>query len=190
MGEDPRERLNRQLNQLVDQIRVILPGVTVLLAFLLTLPFTNRFGMVTSSERIVYYLTFLATAASVGLLIALPAFHRQRFQQRQKANVVRIGNQLANAAIGFLAASLIGVICLVSAVLYSPMVGIPAAIVAAGWYAWLWLQRRGRGKPAQDSATVHDIRKVQERPGARERKPLEEEQRPAAARRAAARRRH
>jgi hypothetical protein len=184
MEEDQRERLNRQLDQLVDQIRIILPGVTVLLAFLLTLPFTNRFGVVTGSERIVYYVTFLATAASVGLLVALPAYHRQRFQQREKDNVVRIGNELAIAAIGLLAVSLVGVVYLVSAVLFSVALAVPAAVLAAGWYAWFWfgLPRRGLDARKQDRPAVRQIRQGRDRSGGPE-QPVREEPRRAAVKR-------
>jgi hypothetical protein len=77
--ESQQERLNRQLDQLLNELRVAMPGVQVLFAFLLAVPFQQRFGQVTDFQRIVYFGTLLASAAASACFIAPTAYHRLTF---------------------------------------------------------------------------------------------------------------
>ena len=89
-----KERLDRNLLELLNELRVALPGVQVLFAFLLTVPFTQRFTTLTATQEKVYYATLLCTTASTVLLIAPSAHHRINFRQQDKAYIVFLANKL------------------------------------------------------------------------------------------------
>ncbi len=147
--ETGRERQNRELQELLGELRVILPGVQVLFAFLLTLPFTARWGTVTALQRNVYYAALLCTAAATILLIAPSTHHRLLWHRRPRAkeHELRVGSALALAATTLLAAAIAGVVFLVTDVLFP---GGPAGVAMAtfaGLCGWFWyalpvLQRR------------------------------------------------
>jgi hypothetical protein len=79
--ESPKERVDRELIELLNGLRVLLPGVQVLLAFLLTLPFSSGFDKATSTDRILYFATVLLSVAATGALTMPAAYHRIRFRQ-------------------------------------------------------------------------------------------------------------
>lgn len=136
--EDEQERINRELDELLQEVRVALPGVQVLFAFLLTLPFTNRFAAITAPQRHVYFATFLLAAATSALLIAPTAFHRLRFRRHDKQRMLFVSTRLVIAGLVLLALAMTGVVFLVTAVLYrSAAAGVAAAAVAL-WFAWFW----------------------------------------------------
>lgn len=138
MTEDRREKHRRQLDELLAEIRVVLPGVQVLFAFLLTVPFMSSFHGVTAAQRIVYFVSFLATTAAMALLIVTPAYHRVRFQQRQKANIVSAGSRLALLALALLGVAVVGVVYLVTDVLYRWPVAVVVAAAISIMLAGLW----------------------------------------------------
>jgi hypothetical protein len=148
-GESEKERLDRNLLELLNELRVALPGVQVLFAFLLTVPFTQRFTTLTSTQEKVYYATLLCTTASTVLLIAPSAHHRINFRQQDKAYIVFLANKLAIAGLAFLALAMSGVVFLITDVLYgSTATGVATAGVllafAALWYAVpIWRRLRG-----------------------------------------------
>ena len=127
--EDERARLDRNLDQLMQGLRVALPGVQVLFAFLLVLPFQDRFATVTAFERTTYFVTLLATAAATVLLIAPSARHRVTFRQGDKRWNVLTANRLALAGLCCLAVAMCGAILLISEFLYGGLVG---AVVTTG----------------------------------------------------------
>ena len=98
--ESEKERLDRNLLELLNELRVALPGVQVLFAFLLTVPFTQRFTKLTAAQEKVYYATLLATTASAVLLIAPSAHHRINFRQQDKAYIVFLANKLTIVGLG------------------------------------------------------------------------------------------
>lgn len=100
--ESEHERLNRQLDQLLNELRVAMPGVQVLFAFLLAVPFQQRFGQVTDFQRMVYFVTLLSSAAASAFLIAPTAYHRIVFKERDKPMLVQISSRLALAGLAFL----------------------------------------------------------------------------------------
>src|SRR5437763_16905577 len=89
--ETPKERADRELIELLNELRVVLPGVTVLLAFLLAVPFANGWTRVTEFQRDVFVVAFLATAVSVAILTAPSSYHRLRFRQGNKRPLLGVG---------------------------------------------------------------------------------------------------
>src|SRR3954454_24993508 len=94
-AESKEERLNRELIELLNELRVALPGVQVLFAFLLTLPFTRGWPQLGHSERILYFVALILAAVASGFLIAPSAHHRLRFRQQDKEQIIVWGNQMA-----------------------------------------------------------------------------------------------
>src|SRR5687767_1325579 len=111
-------RLDRELIELLNELRVALPGVQVLFAFLLTVPFTQRFTTLTTTQEKIYYATLLCTTASTILLIAPSAHHRINFRQQDKAYIVFLANRMTIAGLGLLALAMSGVVFLITDVLY------------------------------------------------------------------------
>jgi predicted membrane channel-forming protein YqfA (hemolysin III family) len=147
-NESKDERLDRELIELLNELRVALPGVQVLFAFLLTVPFSQRFGQLTGLQRDVYFGTFLATALASLLFIAPTAYHRLRWRDRDKEQLLQTSNREAIAGTVFLATAITGTVFVITDVLF----GVPWASAIAGAFAgllvWLWygvpLTRRAR----------------------------------------------
>lgn len=150
MSEDKASRLDRELIELLNELRVALPGVQVLFAFLLTVPFSQRFGSVTSSQRGVYFFSVLATAAATVLFIAPTAYHRLRWRDRDKEQMLRSANLMAIAGTVFLALSITAVVYLITSLLFGTSMAIAVAAGVAGLVSWLWyalpLVRRARDR--------------------------------------------
>jgi amino acid transporter len=136
--ETPKERADRELIELLNELRVVLPGVTVLLAFLLAVPFANGWTRVTSFQRDVFVVAFLSTAVSVALLTAPSSYHRLRFRHGNKERIVRIGNRLTIAGIVASAVSLLAVVVLVMDSVVSKGAAIAAAAALFAVIAVLW----------------------------------------------------
>ena len=94
-GENEHERRVRELSELLEELRVVLPGVQVLFAFLLVVPFSARFAEVTQLQQAVFFGTLMCTMFSAGLLIAPSAHHRLRWRQQVKEYRLRMANRLA-----------------------------------------------------------------------------------------------
>jgi hypothetical protein len=148
--ETPKERLDRNLDELFGSLRVALPGVQVLFAFLLILPFQQRFSEVTDFQEKVYFATLLCTAAASFLLIAPAARHRVQFRRDDKAYVVMSANRLAIAGLGFLGLAMTGAILLISDVLFGTVTALVATALVALGVLWFWfgspLRRRLRNR--------------------------------------------
>ncbi len=148
--ETPKERADRELIELLNELRVVLPGTTVLLGFLLAVPFARGWTRVTEFQRDVFIVAFLSTAVSVALLTAPSSYHRLRFQHGDKAKVVKIGNRLSIAGIAASAVSLEAVVLLVTDFVLSRGVAIAAAaslfaVILSLWYVLpLWASFRDR----------------------------------------------
>ena len=144
------ERLDRELIELLNELRVALPGVQVLFAFLLGVPFTQRFGQVSELQKDVYFLTFLCAAVATALLIAPSAHHRLEWRQGDKEHLLVISNRLAIAGTGFLALSIAGTVFVVTDVLFEVTSAAVLAAATAAGFGWLWyampLLRRWRGR--------------------------------------------
>ena len=136
--ESEEERLDRNLIELLNELRVALPGVQVLFAFLLTVAFSQRFTELTDTQRDVYYLALLTTTASAVLLIAPSAHHRISFRQQDKAYIVFLANRLAIAGLGFLAIAMSCVVWLITDLLYGATATAIVTALTALAFAVLW----------------------------------------------------
>jgi hypothetical protein len=137
-SESEVERTDRNLSELLQELRVALPGVQVLFAFLLTVPFTQRFSTLTSFQEKLYFATLLSTAVATALLIAPTANHRMLFRKQDKEHLVVVSNRLAIAGIGALAIAMCGVVLLISDVMFDAPTPLVATAGAALMFMWLW----------------------------------------------------
>jgi hypothetical protein len=136
--ESKEERLDRELIEFLNELRVALPGVQVLFAFLLGVPFTQRFAQVTDLQKDVYFLTFLCATAATALLIAPSAYHRLDWRRGDKEHLLVVSNRLAIAGTTFLALAITGSVFVVTDLLFE---NTSAALIAAGtaaFFGWFW----------------------------------------------------
>jgi Family of unknown function (DUF6328) len=115
---DDEQRRDRQMIELLNELRIALPGVQILFAFLLTVPFTQRFPGLTSFQRDTFYVTLLATVLSTACLIAPSAAHRLRFHQGDRKWLVESGNFMLILGLGFLAVAIGAAFLLITDVLF------------------------------------------------------------------------
>jgi Family of unknown function (DUF6328) len=137
-GESEKQRHDRELIELLNELRVALPGVQVLFAFLLAVPFANGWKRTDAFQRDVFYVAFVAAALSSALLIAPSAFHRLRFRVEDKGKIVLISNKLALAGLLFLAVSIVAVVLLVADFVFGDAVAIASTVSIAVVFAVLW----------------------------------------------------
>jgi hypothetical protein len=136
--ESEKARLDRELIEFLNEIRVALPGVQVLFAFLLILPFSNGFSKVSSGERGVYYAAVVCTLLASVLFIAPTTYHRIRFRAHDKERLIRTSNRLALAGSVLLAGAMCCAAYLVSEVVFDLAAGVATACVAAVAFGWFW----------------------------------------------------
>jgi predicted membrane channel-forming protein YqfA (hemolysin III family) len=136
--ESQDERLDRELIEFLNELRVVLPGVQVLFAFLLTVPFANRFTAITNLQRQVFFAVFLCTTAATALLIAPSAYHRLRWREYDKEQMLRTSNRLAIAGMVFLSLALVGAAFLVTDLLFHPAAAAVVTAAVAMFFAWFW----------------------------------------------------
>jgi hypothetical protein len=145
-GESPKARYDRELIELLNELRVALPGVQVLFAFLLAVPFAQGWRRTTSFQRNVFFVAFIATALSSILLIAPSAFHRIGFRVEEKGRIVRVGNTLAIAGLAVLAVAIDAVVLLVADYIFDLTTAIITTVVlgvafVTVWFAWPLISR-------------------------------------------------
>ena len=136
--ETEKERVDRELMEQLNEFRVALPGVQVLFAFLLVLPFQTAFIDATQFQRGLYYLAFIATATASVLLIAPTTYHRIRFRERDKARMGQTSNRLFLIGMGLLGLAIVAVTDLVTSVVLGAPLGALAAGAAAVLIVYLW----------------------------------------------------
>lgn len=136
--ESDDQRLDRNLGELLQELRVALPGVQVLFAFLLAVPFQQNFTEITSFEKDVYFATLLCTAISAALLISPSAYHRLTFHLQQKHQLVFLANRLTIAGLGFLALAMTGAVTLITDVLFGGATTVIFGVAAASMFVLLW----------------------------------------------------
>src|SRR3954469_5208666 len=138
-GESRQARINRELMELLNELRVALPGVQFLFAFLLVVPFQQRVTQTTDFQKDVYYVTLVAAVVATALLIAPAAPHRVLFRQHDKEKLLKRSSRSAYAGTLVLAIALSSAVLLVVDVLFdSTQAWITAGIVAA-LLGWLWV---------------------------------------------------
>ena len=140
MAEDEgaTERLDRELIELLNELRVALPGVQVLFAFLLILPFSSGFTDLATYQDVVFLASLLCTAGATAMLVAPSAYHRLRFRERDKERLLQMANRLAVGGLGLVAVAMSLVVFLVTDVVFA----MPAAMVVGALtglvFALLW----------------------------------------------------
>jgi hypothetical protein len=156
-GETADERANRELMEMLNELRVALPGVQVLFAFLLTIPFSPQFATLDAGDRRVYFWAVLATAAATLCLIAPSAHHRLRFRSGVKEHLLRVANVLTLTGLALLAFAISAVTYVVTDVIYPGSLPGVVAAVLAGAFAIVWfvvplLYRRESTPPQRATA--------------------------------------
>jgi len=137
-SEDEQDRLNRQMMELLNELRVAMPGVQVLFGFLLTVPFQQRFQRVTEFQETVYFATLIAAAVATAFLIAPSAYHRLMLEQHDKPNIIHVGTGQMIAGLGALALAMNGAVLLVTDVLFESDTVTVTLVLLASLYLTLW----------------------------------------------------
>ena len=145
-GESPKQRYDRELIELLNELRVALPGVQVLFAFLLAVPFAQGWRNTNSFQRDVFFVAFVATALSTILFIAPSAFHRIGFRVEDKGRIVAVGNTFAIAGLAVLAVAIDAVVLLVADYIFDLTTAIITTVVigvafVSVWFAWPLIAR-------------------------------------------------
>jgi hypothetical protein len=137
-GEDAHERTSRELIELLQELRIVIPGVQVLFAFLLTVPFSQGFTKLDSLQRGVFFATLLCTAAATALLIAPSSHHRVLFRQGVREERLKLGNLLAILGLAFLVPAMVGVLFVITDLMFGLVAAsVVTALVALG-FVLLW----------------------------------------------------
>jgi membrane-bound acyltransferase YfiQ involved in biofilm formation len=137
-SEDEQDRLNRQMMELLNELRVAMPGVQILFGFLLTVPFQQRFRDVTEFQETVYFVTLIAAAVAAAFLIAPSAYHRVMFEQHDKPNIIHIGTGEMLVGLAALAVAMNGAVLLVTDVLFEVGTVTVTVVLMATLYLTLW----------------------------------------------------
>ena len=137
-SDEEQQRLNRQMTELLNELRVAMPGVQVLFAFLLAVPFQQRFQTVNAFQRDVYLFTLLAAATATAFLVAPSAYHRIAFQEHEKEHIIQMGTRQFVCGIVALAVAMIGAVLLVTDVLFQATTTIVVVVCVAALFLWLW----------------------------------------------------
>jgi Family of unknown function (DUF6328) len=152
----PGEDLDQEWSELLEEHRLAMPGIQVLFAFLLVLPFQQRFTDLSDNQVYVYFSALLCAALAIVLLITPTATHRIRWRQQDKEALLRLSTRTSLAATVFIAAGMTGSVLLITDFLFrSPTPAIVTAVLA-GAFAWFWyglpLLRRARDRARRQGA--------------------------------------
>ena len=134
----PESKQDRELIELLNELRVALPGVQVLFAFLLAVPFTQRFPQVTDTQKAALFIALLTTAISTVFLIAPSSFHRIQWRQHDKERMLVISNGLTIVGLAFLAISMTAVVFMVTDVLFRGPASTYVSIAMGLLFGVLW----------------------------------------------------
>jgi Family of unknown function (DUF6328) len=136
--ESQKERVSRELIELLNELRVALPGVQVLFAFLLAVPFSNGFSSATDTQKNMFFITLgLTTIASV-LLIAPSSYHRINFRAQDKERLLYTANRWSIAGLFFLALAMVSAVVLIADYVYSRDMAVASGVVAGAIFGFFW----------------------------------------------------
>ncbi len=138
-GETPLQRLDRNWNDLLQELRVVQTGVQLLTGFLLTLPFQSRFEQLDADGKTVYLVTVSLAVIATGFLIAPVSLHRLLFRRHARGVTVEVTHRLAQTGLAFLGLAVIGVVLLIFQVVVGQGAGVLAAVLTAALLAGLWV---------------------------------------------------
>jgi 4-amino-4-deoxy-L-arabinose transferase-like glycosyltransferase len=136
--ESEEERHNRELIELLNELRVALPGVQVLFAFLLAVPFANGFPKLSSLDRDIFFVAFIATALSTVLLIAPSSYHRLRWRQHDKERMLRVSNVLTIVGLFLLAVAITATVFVITDFLFHHYWAAAFSAIVAATFLILW----------------------------------------------------
>ncbi len=154
-GDDAQRDYDRELIELLNELRVALPGVQVLFAFLLIVPFSQGFPQVTDVQKAAYFAAFVFASAASAFLIAPSAYHRIQFRNRDKKNMIETANREAICGLASLCIAMVAVIFLIGDVLFASAWATVVTVPLGGLLVWLWFglplvrrMRRRRPEPS------------------------------------------
>src|SRR5918994_4284330 len=137
-GESEYERTARELGELLQELRVALPGVQVLFAFLLTVPFSTRFGSVTPLQEAIFFATLVCTALSAGLLLEPSDHHRLLWRRHAREHRLRVANRFAITGMILLALAMMGTAFVITDVLFGSISASVTAVLIAAFFLYVW----------------------------------------------------
>jgi heme O synthase-like polyprenyltransferase len=137
-GESHEERINRELIELLNELRVALPGVQVLFAFLLAVPFTQRFRQLTDGQEYAFFVSLFCTTGGSALLIAPSAYHRLRFRDHDKEQMLHTANRLSIAGTVLLAVAMTSAVYLITDLVFNAALTVVVTAVTAVVFGWFW----------------------------------------------------
>lgn len=138
--EDEKARTDRELGELMEEVRAAIPGAELLFAFLLGVAFTGRFETITALQRNVYFATLLLSAGATALLIAPTAYHRLHFRDggKDKEQLLFTATRMVIGSLVLLLLAVCGVVYLVADLLYAPAAAGLFGAATAAWFGWFW----------------------------------------------------
>ncbi len=148
-GKAGQEKRVRELNELLQELRLTLPGVQVLFAFLLVAPLNPRFTELADYQRNVYFFALLCSAVAAIMLIAPTAHHRLLWREHAREERLRVANGLTIAGTVFLALAMSSVLFVIADFLFDFLLaaGVVAGIIFLFGWIWygipLWQRMRG-----------------------------------------------
>ena len=150
--ESTDERLDRELGELLQELRVAMPGVQVLLAFLLVAPLNQRFPQLSGTDQVGWVVALVAAVLATILLIAPSAYHRLRWRQGDKERLLRRANIMALAGLLFVALAFNVALYVILDFIFGMAVALPLALTTGAlslfvWYALPFLGTSRRGDP-------------------------------------------
>jgi len=160
-GESQKERIDRELIELLNELRVALPGVQVLFAFLLILPFQVGFERATDSQRLVYFVALVSSATAGVLLIAPSVYHRINFRRKVKQQMLLDANRMLIAGTIFIAVGIVCSLYVITELLFGVLAGLVMSAVSVIMFGVLWyafpLHRRGEPDEPREAGLDSDV---------------------------------
>ncbi len=157
-GQPDEKDPGDEVIELLNELRVALPGVQVLFAFLLAVPFTSRFQQVTELQKDAFFAALLATTLGSILLIAPSAYHRMRWREASDETLLRVSNRLAIAGMVFLAVGMAAAVFLITDLLFKGAMTAIVTAATAGTFAWFWyglpLLHRARHEAVEETTAA------------------------------------
>lgn len=137
-GENPKQRVDRELHEMLEEIRVALPGVELLFGFLLILPFSDRFDVLGEAQRAIYLACLLATSAATALFVSPSAQHRVGFRELNKERLLIRMNRRVIAGLILVAIAMSLATALIVWIVFSPSWAVGIAVGTAAWFTAWW----------------------------------------------------
>jgi uncharacterized protein DUF6328 len=138
-NETPLQRCDRNLVELLQEVRVVQTGVQVLFAFLLMAPLSARFPQLAQAQRVEYFVTLLASGAAAVLLMAPTAHHRILFRCGDKDHLVKVANRYTMAGLAFVGLAMLGALLFVAGMLFPGGIALATSTSAALLVSWCWV---------------------------------------------------